>query len=144
MLAGRKNEQLGHNLASYGSRTSRKQLIYQSSLYLQRILLKKRIEGPLCPGFYGSNLSTGNLWEMHGKCALCSLVRKTNCSGLTSPEMALGHNGNYICVYLGYVFNVVHKKKRIEGMLRLVSYLPVPAGRFQSDDRYPPKCAPCL
>ena len=53
--------------------------------------------------------------------------------------MALGHNGNYIYVYLGYVFNVVYKKKRIEGMLRPVSYLPVPDGRFRSDDRYPPQ-----
>ena len=33
---------------------------------------------------------------------------KMNHLGLTSPEMALGLNGNYIYVYLGYVCNVAY------------------------------------
>ena len=81
--------------------------MYLPSLYLQCILLKKRIEGPLCPVFYGhpsSNLSAGNARET---CAVLAGT-KTNHLGLTSPERALGLNGNYIYMYLGYFCNVVY------------------------------------
>ena len=132
-----KNEPLGPNTARYSSRTLRKLFIYMSSLYFQCILLQERIEAPLCPDFYGHpscNLSAGNARET---CAVLAGT-KTNHSGLTSLEMALGRNGKYIYMYLGYVCNVVYGKKRIEGMLRPVFYLPIPAGRSRSPNRYPP------
>ena len=64
MLAGRKNKPLECNVASYGSRTPRKELMYLFNLCLQYTLLKKRIEAPLCPDFYGSDLSAVNSQEM--------------------------------------------------------------------------------
>ena len=81
--------------------------MYLLNLCLQCILLKKRIEGPLRPEFYrhpSSNLSAVNVRETHAVLA----GTKTDHSHLTSPEMALRRNGNYIYMYLGYVCNVVY------------------------------------
>ena len=52
VLAGVKNELLWPNLARESSRMRRKFLKYLPSLYLQHILLKKRIQGTLRLFFY--------------------------------------------------------------------------------------------
>ena len=55
---------------------------------------------------------------------------------LTSQDMAFGHDGNYINIYLAYTYNVFLLEKRIEGALLPVLHLSAPAGRSQLDDRY--------
>ena len=98
--------------------------------------IEKENGSPLGPDFYGHpscNLSAGNVRET------CTVLAgtKTSHSGLTSPDTALGHNGNYICVYIGSVCNIIYFKKRIQCTLRPVVYLLTPAGGSQSHDQYP-------
>ena len=111
--------------------------MYLPSLCLQCILLKKGIEGPLCPSFYGhpsSNLSAINARETYAVLA----GTKMSHSDLTSLDMASRGDGNYIYMHLSHACNVVYEKKGIEGMLRPVFYLPVRAGGSRSHDQHPP------
>ena len=58
-------------------------------------------------------------------------VRRVSYLSVASQNRALEHNGNYLCIHLNYACNVFYEKKRIEGMLHLVLYLPVPVELFE-------------
>src|SRR6202000_856259 len=106
VLAGVKNEPLWPNLARESSRMRRKFLKYLPSLYLQHILLKKRIQGTLRPIFYPlipAGRSRSRDWRPP-----CLLVQKMAHSSLPFQDTALGHGGNCLYVYLGYAGNVVY------------------------------------
>src|SRR6202000_30896 len=107
VLAGVKNEPLRPNLARESSRMQRKFFKYLSSLYLRRILLKKRIQGTLRPIFYPlipAGRARHRDWAPP-ECAPCSLVQKMSHSSLPFQDTALGHDENYLYMYLGYAGN---------------------------------------
>ena len=127
MFAGTKSEPFGPNTTRYTSRTLRKLYIYPSSLYLQCILLKRRIERLLCPNFTGagSDLTTGH--------APCLLVQKTSHLGLTAEDMLIGCQGNYLYIYLEYAYSIVYIQRKYRAhyaQFSMCSSQPVDPGRM--------------
>ena len=110
-------------------------LVYACNVFYE----EKRIEGMLRPVFYLPVLTGGSKSRDQSPPSArhARWRKKTSHPGLTTEDIALGHNGNYICICLAYTCNVVLLKKRIEGTLRPVLHLPAPAGRSRSHDLYP-------
>ena len=110
-------------------------LVYTCNVFYEG----KRIEGMLRPVFY-LPVPTGGSPSRDRSPPSARRARwrkKTSHPGLTTDDIALGHNGNYICMCLAYTCNVTVFKKKIEGTLRPVFHLPAPAGRSRSHDLYP-------
>ena len=134
-----RNEPLVPNFPGYGFQTQWKLYKYIYSLCLKCSLLIKENRGHTMPGFLPAcpSQQIPITWLVPPECTLCSLVQKSSHSGLTSPDVALRCNVNYICVYIGYVCNTIYLKKKIEGTLPPVFYLPVPASGSRLHDWYP-------
>ena len=64
----------------------------------------------LGPVFYVP-VSTGRSRSHDRYHAPYSLVQKMSYSTLAFQQMALGHNGNNIYMYLGYACNIFYKKR---------------------------------
>ena len=115
--------------------------MYLPNLCLQCILLKKRIEGPLCPEFYRHPSS--NLSAINARCARWYKDKPlaSNLAGDGSrTQQKLNRYVSNLCLQCNSI------KKRIEGTLCPVFHLPVPAGKSWSHDQCPPspECAPCF
>ena len=139
VLAGPKNKPLEHSLARYGHWRWQKLYIYISSLVLQCILLKKRIEGLLCPDFYKH--SSSDLSAVNARCACWAKKQAAR------VWLARYHSWTQqkLFIYISSLYlQGILLKKRIQVTLWLVFYLPVEACRSWSHDPCPPKCPLCL
>src|SRR6202000_2600994 len=114
-LCGKKDEPLWPNLARESSRMRRKFLKYLSSLYLQHILLKKRIQGTLRPIFYSlipAGRSRSRDWRPP-----CSLVQKW--ATQASPfKIRLSDMTEiiYICISVMLLIEFIKKDNRAPSM----------------------------